>query len=134
MSRISARAAAMQLVYEKLLGGESDGETLRDLIAFVPEDDDEDYIRDVVDGVTTHSDDIDSRIQALSTSRDIERISRVDLSILRVALYEILYRKSDPDSAVINEAVTLANRFSEPAGSRLINGILGSVVRGKPVE
>jgi transcription antitermination protein NusB len=131
MSRISARAAAMQLIYEKLLGGESDGETLRDLIAFIPEEGDDSYIRDILDGVMSHAPEIDGEIEKLSSTRDIGRIAKVDLSILRVALYELLYRRDDPDSAIINEAVTLANRFSDPASSKFINGLLGSVARGK---
>jgi transcription antitermination protein NusB len=134
MSRISARAAAMQLVYEKLLGGESDGETLHNLIAFTPEEGDEEFIQEILAGVSSNDSEIDHVIEVLSSSRDIQRIARVDLSILRVAVYELLYRKIDPDSAVINEAVTLANRFSEPASTKFINGILGSVVRGKLAE
>ncbi len=131
MARKGARAAAMQLVYEDLLGGGDDAQsTLRDLIAFTPEEDDQTYIDDVLAGVRGHAEELDARIAAQSATREFSRIARVVVSILRVALYEMLYRDDVPKSVTINEAVTLGNRFAEPGDARFINGVLGNIARG----
>jgi len=130
MARSTARGAAMQLVYESLMGGSGEN-TLADLIAFQPEGDDQAYIDRIVAGVAAHADELDDIIASCSPSREIARIARVDLSILRVALYEMREEQDTPESVVINEAVELAKRFSEPGSARFINGVLGAVSRGE---
>lgn len=133
MARSMARAAAMQLVYEKLMGGSGE-DTLNALIAFTPEGDDQAYIDRVLAGVAEHEPALDELIARHSPSREIGRIARVDLCILRVALYEMRYDNDTPESVVINEAVELAKRFSEPSSARFINGILGAISRGEKEE
>jgi len=133
MARSMARAAAMQLVYEKLMGGSGE-DTLDALIAFTPEGDDQAYIDRVLAGVAEHADALDELIARYSPSREIGRIARVDLCILRVALYEMRYDDDTPESVVINEAVELAKRFSEPSSARFINGVLGAISRGEKEE
>ncbi|MBQ7519762.1 MAG: transcription antitermination factor NusB [Clostridia bacterium] len=133
MARSMARAAAMQLVYEKLMGGSGE-DTLDALIAFTPEGDDQAYIDRVLAGVAEHADALDELIARYSPSREIGRIARVDLCILRVALYEMRYDSDTPESVVINEAVELAKRFSEPSSARFINGVLGAISRGEKEE
>ena len=133
MARSMARAAAMQLVYEKLMGGSGE-DTLDALIAFTPEGDDQAYIDRVLAGVAEHADALDELIARYSPSREIGRIARVDLCILRVALYEMRYDSDTPESVVINEAEELAKRFSEPSSARFINGVLGAISRGEKEE
>jgi len=133
MARSSARVAAMQLIYENLMGGCGE-DTLCQLIAFTPEGDDQAYIDRTVAGVTQRADELDALIAKYSPSRGLERIARVDLCILRVALYEMQHSDDTPESVIINEAVELAKRFSEPASVRFINGVLGSVSRGENPE
>ena len=130
MARSTARAAAMQLVYEKIMGGSGE-DTLNALIAFTPEGDDQAYIDRVLAGVAAHADELDGLIARYSPSREIGRIARVDLCILRVALYEMRYETDTPESVAINEAVELAKRFSEPGSARFINGVLGAVSRAE---
>ena len=123
----------MQLVYENLMGGCGE-DTLCQLIAYTPEGDDQHYIDRMVAGVKEHADELDAMIAKYSPSRGLERIARVDLCILRVALYEMQHSEDTPESVVINEAVELAKRFSEPASVRFINGVLGAVSRGEDPE
>ena len=85
-------------------------------------------------GVAEHADALDELIARHSPSREIGRIARVDLCILRVALYEMRYDSDTPESVVINEAVELAKRFSEPSSARFINGVLGAISRGEKEE
>lgn len=130
MARSSARAAAMQLVYESLMGGGGE-DTLSALIQFTPEGDDQAYIDAITRGVSENAQELDALIARYSPSRELERIARVDVSILRVALYEMRHAQDTPESVVINEAVELAKRFSEPSSARFINGVLGAVSRGE---
>ena len=104
MARSAARAAAMQLVYENLMGGSGE-DTLGALIAFTPEGDDQAYIDATVAGIESHAEELDALIARYSTSRELARIARVDLCILRVALYEMKYSHEVAESIAINEAV-----------------------------
>ena len=71
-------------------------------------------------------------IAAHATGWALDRIARVDLSILRVCVYELLYRPDVPRSAAINEAVELAKTFGEEKSYSFVNGILGTIERGLP--
>lgn len=145
MSRATARAAAMQLIYERLLGGQGGEETLQMVYeAFsdgkegetpaVPSRDDQKYITDVLSGVLSRREELDENIQEFSVDWSIDRMARVDLTILRLAAYEILYREDVPGSVAINEAVELAAKYSDPASGRFINGVLGSILRKKEAQ
>lgn len=139
MGRTTARAAAMQLVYERLLGGQGGGETLGLVYEQMKENggdsapsaEDQAYIGDILAGIATHQRQIDSQIEEFSVDWTLDRMAKVDLTILRLATYEILFREDVPGSVAINEAVELAGKYSDPAGSRFINGVLGSILRRK---
>ncbi|MFI3225849.1 MAG: transcription antitermination factor NusB [Clostridia bacterium] len=86
------------------------------------------YIKDCVDGVFAHVNELDAHISELSKEWDIKRISKVSLAILRLSIFEMKYTDV-PVGASINEAVDLAKDYdSEEAGS-FVNGILGSFDR-----
>ena len=59
------------------------------------------------------------------------RIAKIDLAILRVAVNEIYYLDDIPESVAINEAIEIANKYSTDASYKFINGILGTIVRAK---
>ena len=127
MSRLAARRAAMQMIYEDMLGGEGGDDTLLGLIEFQADDKlDEDYISALTFGVKQHQADIDREIASRSQSRELERIPVLVRAILRLALFEMDYLKDTPSSVVINEAVELAKRYGEEGDSRFINGLLGN--------
>ncbi len=140
MARTTARAAAMQLVYERLLGGQGGGETLELVYEHLgegdhaPSPDDQAYIEDVLNGIEDNQEEIDESIQEFSVDWTLDRMAKVDLTILRLATYEILFREDVPGSVAINEAVELAGKYSDPAGGRFINGVLGSILRKKEAE
>lgn len=133
MARLAARRAAMQLVYEQLLGGEGGEHTLDELIQFSSDDEaDAGYIQGILEGVQQHQEELDGQIARRSTSRELNRIPYVIRAVLRLAIYELLYLKDSPESAIINEAVELAKRFGEESDGRFVNGVLGSIVRDRP--
>ena len=135
MGRRQARAAAMQMVYENMLGGDGGQETLQDLIAFEPEEGDTEFIDTVLQGIKEHEEEIDGMIAAHLKDWSMDRIARVDLSILRVAVYELVYTpEGSSPAAAVNEAVTLAQRFDTPESGKFINGLLRSLLREREGE
>ena len=88
-----------------------------------------DYIKDIVFGVNKNIDEIEEIIKScLQPTWVMERISKVDISILKLAIYEIKY-KNIPFKVEINEAVELAKKYGEDSSGKFINGALASVVK-----
>ena len=83
-------------------------------------------------GTQAHLAELDEKIAAYSVKWSKERISRVALSVMRLAVYEMLYEESIPVSVSINEAVELAKKYGGDEDAPFINGILGSISREKP--
>ena len=131
MSRSKAREVSMMMLYSDLLGGADtlDAVCEKAELADALDEADETYVASVVSGVKAHADDLDEQIAAHAVGWSLDRIGRVDLSILRVALYEMLYRDDVPTGAAINEAVELAKRYGGEKSSSFVNGILGTLAR-----
>lgn len=79
---------------------------------------------ELIHGVIEHATDIDARIKGLAQNWDFDRIAKIDLAILRIAMYEMMYRKDIPPVVSINEAIDLSKEFSNADAKRFINGIL----------
>ena len=128
MARPIAREAAMQLVFEQIFGGEGETEALVDLIDYVPSENDRQYIDMVVSGVKEHAADLDAEISACLRGWTIARLSRVDLAILRLAVFEMKHTDL-PAAIAINEAVELTRKYSQEESCSFINGVLGTISR-----
>ena len=128
MSRKSARAAAVQMVYEQMLGGEGGEETLRGLIEFTPEEDDQAYIDSLLKGVAARAEELDGQIEKCLKGWTLDRIAKVDRAVLRVAAFELCHDRQTPDAVVINEAVALAQRFDSPTAAKFVNGVLSTLL------
>ena len=143
MARATARIAAMQMIFERLAGGQGGEETLQMIYDALKEADgveihegdpgvaDRAWITMVLEGVIEHLDELDAEINAASHNWTVDRMPRVDVTILRLAAWEILYEEGVPGSVAINEAVELATRYSEPTSGRFINGVLGTILPKK---
>lgn len=87
------------------------------------------YIKDAVLGIEQNREEIVEKIEKnLKSEWKIDRISKVDLAILKLAIYEIKY-KDIPFKVVINEAVELAKKYGEDSSKNFVNGILASIVK-----
>ena len=87
------------------------------------------YIKDVVNGVSKEAKAIMEEIEKnLKKDWEIDRISKINLALLKLAIYEIKYKEL-PFKVVINEVVELAKKYGEETSSMFINGILASVVK-----
>lgn len=88
------------------------------------------FAEELVHGVIEYSAEIDDKIMELAKNWDFERIAKIDLAILRLAAYELLYRKDIPPVVTINEAIDLSKEFSTAESRRFVNGILDKLKGG----
>jgi N utilization substance protein B len=89
------------------------------------------YIRSVAEGVSAHLAELDGYIDRYAANWRFGRISRVAVAVMRVCMYEILYRPDVPNAAAINAAVEICKNYEEPEVTAFVNGILGSFVRNE---
>ncbi|MBS6942668.1 MAG: transcription antitermination factor NusB [Clostridiales bacterium] len=135
MSRKIARDAAMRMLYAYELTGELNQDMIQETIEPAALDaEDMKYLKQVTEGAVEQRASLDTLIEQNAVGWRLSRIGKVDLSILRLAIYEMLCREDVPESVAINEAVELAKKYSEPKSKQFINGILGSISRSKKKE
>lgn len=79
---------------------------------------------ELIHGAIEKAGEIDARIKSLAQNWEFDRIARIDLAILRLAMFEMIYRKDIPPIVSINEAIDLSKQFSNADAKRFINGIL----------
>lgn len=128
MGRRASREIAMKLLYQL----EFQKDDREEQIGYVLEENsltgrDKEYVTDVVEGVAKNLAYLDKVIEDLSKGWNIGRISRVDLSIMRLSIYEICFRNDIPYSVSVNEAVELAKKYSNEDAGSFVNGILSKV-------
>lgn len=130
MSRRLARQVAFQTLFQVDLGKSDVEEALAHRLGEVSlEQHDMEYVRRAVRGVNEQSVAIDRQINAVSKGWEVRRLGSIDRSILRLAIYEIVFMDDIPVGVAVNEAVELAKEFGDEESPRFINGLLGTVVR-----
>jgi N utilization substance protein B len=124
--RRGGRVAALQYLYAWSLNTPADlAEDLRVFFAGQEKPrDDYAFGEELIHGVIEHCDEIDGKIRALAKNWEFDRIAKIDLAILRLAIFEMLHRKDIPPVVSINEAIDLSKQFSSADAKRFINGIL----------
>jgi len=131
MSRKSDRRHAFKLVFQ--MGFFEPFEPMEKIELYFTEIEhtealDRAFIEQEVCGVCVNRADIDARIGAASEGWDVPRLSRVDLAIMRLAVYELCYTADIPPKVTLNEAVELAKAYSTDESPAFINGVLGKIV------
>lgn len=89
---------------------------------------DETLVKHIVDGVKTNLDEIDRIIGESAPEWPLDKISKVDLVILRIAIFEILFGKRAPVRVAIDEAIEVAKEYGNDTSHKFVNGVLGTVV------
>ena len=92
-----------------------------------------DFIDDLVWGTLENGENLDNIIKPAAPEWPIEQIALVDLVILRLSIYELLFKREVPPKVAINEAVELAKTFGGLNSSRFVNGVLGTVYRASDI-
>ena len=136
-NRHLGRIVALQTIYEYEFRTQVGDQTVRaeeiltrNLGKYKSSVEDTDFVRALVDGVIAKMTELDDTLRPLAPEWPIEQISRVDRAILRLGLYELLYRqKQVPAKVAINEAVELAKAFGSDNSSKFVNGVLGTAYR-----
>ena len=146
MTRSNAREIAVQLIFSLGFGNLSAQEVLDSqltterfaelaeenaLYAQFPNEKQQQYIRDLVQGVFSHGPELDDYISRYAVGWSFARIPRMAAAIMRTAMYEVLYVPDVPNAAAINEAVEIAKRYETQEVFSFVNGILGSFVRAE---
>ena len=131
MQRSLMRELAFKLIYETEMQKQLDSNQLE--IFFenneIEEDEVKFYLRDIRIGVETKKEEIEELISKnLKNNWSLGRVSKINLSLIKIAIYEMLY-KDLPYKVAINEVVELAKKYSDEAAPQFINGILASVVK-----
>lgn len=133
LSRRSIRESAFIIIFEKSFGNYE----LDELFSIAEESENiqiNDKVKDIVNGVFTHLEELDEIISKYSQKRIIERIPKVNLSVLRLAIYEAKYSENVPVNVAISEAVAIAEKYAFETDSKFINGVLGAFSRSGEAE
>lgn len=131
MNRRKSREETMKLAYQMSINQEKYYEVISkykqnsqsDL-----KDIDFDYMERILKGIQNNLEKIDNKIRKYSKKWDITRISKTNLAILRIAIYEIMYEDDIPTKVSLNEAIELSKIYSEDKSSAFINGVLSNFV------
>lgn len=133
MQRSAMRELAFKLVYEIEVQKQSSEDQLE---IFIENNEIEDknvieYLKDIKNGIQSNSDEINDLIERnLKDNWSLNRISKINISLIKLAIYEMLYKEL-PYKVAINEVVELAKRYADESAPVFINGILASVVKEK---
>lgn len=123
------RIACMQYLYSWSINHPEDlDEDLR--VFYEDQEEPRDYYAfsdELIFGVIENMPVIDAKIREIANNWDFERIAKIDLSILRMAIFELLFRKDIPPIVSINEAIDLSKLYSSEESRRFVNGILDKI-------
>ena len=131
MSRRSARDTAFRLFYEYAITGEFNPATMdvmRDCFDKGMNENAWQYVRDMIEKYKQHGEEIDAAIQNNAKKWNIGHMAKVELSLLRIGVCEIMFNGDIPNNITINECVEMAKRYTTVKSARFINGVLGGVV------
>ncbi|XEC97669.1 transcription antitermination factor NusB [Paenibacillus tarimensis] len=140
MKRRLAREIAVQSLYQMEMNEVSAEEAVDMIITETKEENEigadrvdvgkiDSFVRYLVNGVTEHRQAIDDLLQQYLTGWQVDRLSRVDRQVLRLACFEMVFGEDVPAKAVINEAIELAKHFGTDESGKFVNGVLGRLIR-----
>ncbi len=131
MKRRKAREHALQILFQLDIRSEKPSATvLKHFWAeYQPDEEVKVFAEEIVKGTSKHLDKINKLIHGCAKNWSLDRMSVVDRNILRMAVYEILYRLDIPTSVTINEAIEIAKKYGTDESGSFVNGILDSVAR-----
>ena len=130
-ARSKARKRALDVLFESDLRGLPTGATLGDRLARAQPPLSA-YAVELVEGVIAHRERIDELLSTYAVGWTLDRMPAVDRNVLRIGVFELLYRDDVPDPVAISEAVALARELSTDESAGFVNGLLARVAQVKP--
>jgi N utilization substance protein B len=130
-ARTKARKRALDVLYESELRDVDPVTTLAERIRLA-EPPVNDYTIELVEGVQSHRASIDEILARYAEGWTVERMPDVDRAVLRLGVYELLWRDDVPDAVAIDEAVELVKTLSTDESPRFVNGVLGRIQKDRP--
>lgn len=135
MKRTETREQAFRLIYSSQIQKDMDEEQIN---IFIEENnlgaEEAEYIKNIFYGIKENKEEIEKLISSnLKEKWSMDRISKIDLSILKLAIFELVYSKL-PYKVAINEAVELAKKYGEDSSKSFVNGVLASIVKEKKLD
>ncbi len=125
MKRRTAREKALQALFQIDMSQAKASEAIENVLENHPQDD---YLTELVVGVDLHKQQIDEIIKLHLEKWTLERLATVDRNLLRIAIFELLYKKDEvPANVVLDEAIEIAKVFGDDQSSRFVNGVLSKV-------
>lgn len=125
--RSKARELAFQLIFERLFT-KSDNALDEEFFVVLKKEDDKDFTRQLINSFSQNKDSLSELISQNLVGYELDRVYKVDLALIYLALTEILYLKS-PIPVAINEAIELAKNYSTEKSPKFINGVLSSICK-----
>ncbi len=131
MKRRKAREYALQILFRLDVGKEKPSAAVfkHFWAEYDPDDEVKSFTEEIVKGTHKQLKNINERIRACAKNWSLDRMATVDRNVLRMAVYEILYRLDIPTSVTINEAIEIAKKYGTDESGSFVNGILDSVAR-----
>lgn len=131
MKRSESREALFILMFQATFFKDIDSTEIMNTATEEGEIEIDEYAKTAFENILSKVGEIDSSIEGYLNNRSLSRISRVALSALRIAVYEISEQGDVPESVAINEAVNLVKKYDTQESAAYVNGVLGSYVRKK---
>ncbi|HAA2722432.1 TPA_asm: N utilization substance protein B [Listeria monocytogenes] len=123
MKRREAREKALQALFQIELNEMSLDQAIKNIM----EDEQDDYMEKLVESVMANKAEIDAIIEPNLDNWRMDRLSKVDLSLLRLSVYEIKYLDDVPNRVSLNESIEIAKIYSDEKSSKFINGVLANI-------
>ncbi|MCR4725110.1 MAG: transcription antitermination factor NusB [Clostridia bacterium] len=135
MKRSQARELAMQLLFSMEARNDFSPECKDAFLEFYPPENQKNYVNSVYGAFADHMEEVDAAIEANAEHWHKDRIAKVDLAVLRVAIAEMTFAEEPtPEGVAINEAVNIAKKFGSEESGRFVNGVLGNYSRSRTAK
>ena len=130
-SRRAAREQALQVLYSVAVGSREPHDALRDIMGESDDNEQRAFVEELTLGTLEYAEEADRIVRPLLEGWALERLPTIDRLLLEMATFELHCRPETPAAVAINEAVSLAKRFSTEDSGRFVNGVLSAVVNAK---
>ena len=125
----------MQLLFSMEARNDFSPECKDAFLEFYPPENQKNYVNSVYGAFADHMEEVDAAIEANAEHWHKDRIAKVDLAVLRVAIAEMTFAEEPtPEGVAINEAVNIAKKFGSEESGRFVNGVLGNYSRSRAVK